>query len=63
MGRPATRPTKLKDGFYIEVKNPGSSAVVIRRETREQMILAVEEYSRTKEVNILGEMKDDKWVN
>ena len=62
MGRPATKPARLKDGFYIEVKNPRSSGVLVRRDTREQMLLAVEDYSRTKEVNILGEMRNDKWV-
>lgn len=62
MGRPATKPARLRDGFYIEVKNPGSSGVLVRRDTREQMIMAAEDYSRVKEVNILGEMRNDKWV-
>lgn len=62
MGRPATKPARLKDGFYIEVKNPGSTGVLVRRDTKEQMLMAVEDYSRTKEVNILGEMRNDKWV-
>jgi len=62
MGRPATKPARLRDGFYIEVKNPGSSGVLVRRDTREQMILAAEDYSRVKEVNVLGEMRNDKWV-
>ncbi len=62
MGRPPSKPARLKNGFYIEVKNPGSGAIIIRRDTQEQMLLAAEEYSRTKEVHVLGEMKDDKWV-
>ena len=62
MGRPATKPARLKDGFYIEVKNQGSGGVLIRRDTEEQMMLAAEDYSRTKEVTVLGEMKGDKWV-
>jgi hypothetical protein len=62
MGRPATKPAKLKDGFYIEVKNQGGNGILVRRDSREQMLLAVEDYSRTKVVNILGEMKNDKWV-
>jgi len=62
MGRPATRPAKLKNGFYIEVKNPGAGSIKIRRDTKEQMMLAAEEYSRTKQVLVLGEMKDDKWL-
>ncbi len=63
MGRPATKPAKLKDGFYIEVKNQGSGGVLIRRDTEEQMMLAVKDYSRMKVVNVLGEMKDDKWID
>ena len=63
MGRPATKPARLKDGFYIEVKNQGSGGILIRRDTEEQMKLAAEDYSRMKEVTILGEMKNDKWVN
>jgi len=63
MGRPATKPARLKDGFYIEVKNQGSGGVLIRRDTEEQMKLAAEDYSRMKQVTILGEMKNDKWVN
>lgn len=63
MGRPATKPARLKDGFYIEVKNQGSGGVLIRRDTKEQMIMAAEEYARMKEVVILGEMKNDKWLS
>lgn len=63
MGRPPTKPARLKNGFYIEVKNQGSGAIIIRRDTKEQMLLAAEEYSRTKQVTVLGEMKDDKWVD
>ena len=63
MGRPATKHAKLRDGFYIQVKNQGGSGVLVRRDTKEQMMLAAEDYSRTKEVNVLGEMKNDKWIN
>jgi|TARA_R110000737_G_scaffold117240_1_gene149936 hypothetical protein len=62
MGRPATKPAKLRDGFYIEVKNQGSSGVLVRRDTREQMVMAAEDYARTKVVNVLGEMRSEKWV-
>ncbi|MFN5416190.1 MAG: hypothetical protein ACK5B9_03975 [Flavobacteriia bacterium] len=63
MGRPATKPARLRDGFYIEVKNAGSGAVFVRRDTREQMLVAAEEYKRTKQVNVLGEIKNDKWLD
>lgn len=62
MGRPPTRPARLRDGFYIEVKTQGSNAILVRRDTREQMILAAEDYARTKQVIIRGEMRSDKWV-
>ncbi len=64
MGRPPTREKKLKDGFYIEVRNKGSqSGVKIWRGTREQMVQSAEDYSRAKDVVQLGEMKDGKWLD
>jgi hypothetical protein len=63
MGRPATKPARLKDGFYIEVKNQGSGGILIRRDTKEQMLMAAEDYSRMKQVTVLGEMKNDKWLD
>lgn len=63
MGRPATKPARLRDGFYIEVKTPGSGSIFVRRDTREQMLSAAEDYSRTKNVTIRGEMKNDKWID
>lgn len=65
MGRPPTKPAKLKDGYYIEVRNEGSrsNGIKIRRDTKEEMLLAVESYSRIKDVNVLGELKNDKWVD
>ena len=65
MGRPPTKPAKLKDGFYIEVRNEGSrtSGIKIRRDSREEIILAIKNYSRIKDVVVLGELKNDKWVD
>jgi len=63
MGRPATRPARLRDGFYIEVRNPGQSGIRLRRDTKEQMMMAAKEYSKSKEVVILGEVRDDKFLN
>lgn len=59
MGRPPTRPAKLKDGFYIEVRNEGSKAngIKIRRDTKEEMLMAIEDYNRIKDVTVLGELK------
>ncbi|MFN5983757.1 MAG: hypothetical protein ACK479_09875 [Fluviicola sp.] len=61
MGRPATKQARLKDGFYIEVRNSGSQTIRIRRDTKEQMLLAAEENKRSKNVVITGETRDDKW--
>lgn len=63
MGRPPTKPKKLKDGFYVEVRNIGSkSGIKIRRDDEVTLQHAIEEYERTKEVIILGELKNGKWL-
>lgn len=65
MGRPATAQlTKLKDGFYIEIRSKGSnSGIKIRRESVMAMNQAVKDYQRTMDVVVLGEYKDGKWLN
>ncbi len=64
MGRPATRPTKLKDGFYIEIRNKGSkSGVKLYNATKMQMQRAIKMYERSKEVIILGESVNGKFVD
>lgn len=64
MGRPPTRPKKLKDGYYIEVRNTGAaSGVKIRRDTEDEMMLAVKDYEKSKEVIILGKSVNGKFVD
>ncbi len=64
MGRPPTRSKKLRDGFYIEICNKGSkSGIKIIRKNEEEMNQAIKEYEKSKEVIILGESKNGKWVN
>lgn len=64
MGRPATRPGKLKDGFYIEILNKGAKkGIKLYRETEKQMLQAIEEYRRTKDINVLGESKNNKFIS
>jgi hypothetical protein len=63
MGRPPTKPARLRDGFYIEVKNSGSGGIRIRRDTKEQMLIAAEDYGKSKQVTILGEIRNDKWIH
>ena len=64
MGRPPTKPKKLKDGFYIEVRNKGSkTGIKIRRDTRDELDQAIKEYQRAKTVIVLGEYKNGKWID
>lgn len=64
MGRPATRPTKLKDGFYIEIRNKGSrSGVKLYNATEMHMERSIKMYERSKEVLILGECVNGKFKN
>lgn len=61
MGRPPTTPTKLKDGFYLEIRNIGSkSGIKIFRDTKQEMEDAKEMYEKTKDVVVLGEYKNGK---
>ena len=61
MGRPATKPTKLKDGFYLEIRNKGSkSGIKIMRETEKAMNIAIREYEKVKDVVLLGEFINGK---
>lgn len=64
MGRPPTRPKKLRDGFYIEIRNKGSkTGIKIRRDDKEQMLIAIKEYKKIKDVIVLGEYKNGKMVD
>ena len=64
MGRPPTKPKKLKDGYYIEVRNKrAASGVKVRRDTRAQMELAIKEYERTKVIIVIGEIKNGKPID
>lgn len=64
MGRPPTRPKKLRDGYYIEVRNTGAnSGIKIRRDTEAEMMLAVKDYEKSKEVVILGECINGKFAS
>ena len=65
-GRPPTRPVVFRDGFYIEVRNRGTdpgSGIKLRKESREEMLAAIEEYRKTKLVIVLGEYKDGAPLN
>ena len=58
-GRPRERAITLMDGFYIEISNAGESkGIKIRSESKAAMELAAKNYSKFKEVTILGEYKN-----
>ena len=57
-GRPRERAITLMDGFYIEISNKGESkGLKIRSENRAAMELSAKQYSKYKDVTILGEYK------
>jgi hypothetical protein len=61
MGRPSTKPKDLRDGYYIEVRNKNQkSGIKIRRDTMDQLLLAIDEYKESKEVVILGKQENGK---
>ena len=64
MGRPATKPLDLRDGFYVEIRNRGSrTGIKIRRDNQKQMEFAIKEYEKNKDVIVFGEYKNGKAVN
>lgn len=64
MGRPSTKPKDLRDGYYIEVRNKNkNTGVKIRRDTKEQLLMAIEEYKGLKDVVILGKSKNGKMLD
>jgi len=64
MGRPATKPKELRDGFYIEIRNKGArTGIKIRRDNKQQMMFAIKEYEKNKEVIVLGEYINGKSID
>jgi len=63
-GRPVTNPVELKDGFYLELKTKGSKpSVKIRRDSTDEIELAIGQYKNSKIVNYLGQVKAGKWLD
>jgi len=64
MGRPQIKPKEFRNGFYLEVCNRGSrTGIKIVRETLEEMMNAIKEYEKQKDIYILGEFKNGKWLS
>ena len=63
-GRPSTKPPKLRDGFYIELRTQGSSSPIkIIRKNMQEVEIAIAQYSKNKVVNYLGQVKGGKWLD
>ena len=62
MGWPATKPKKLIDGYYIEIKNKNqkSGGIKIHRDNIKELVIAIQEYGKTKEVTVLGKLENGK---
>jgi hypothetical protein len=63
-GRPPTKPARLMDGFYVEVRNKMTKekGIRIRSESKAGMENIARLYAANKEVTVLGEYKDDEWL-
>lgn len=58
-GRPREKAITLMDGFYIEIFNKGENkGLKIRSESKAAMENAAKQYSKYKDVNILGEYRN-----
>ena len=63
-GRPATKPVKLKEGYYIELRTKGAgSPIKIRRDTKAEMEFATKQYEKSKIVTYLGQVQGGKWLD
>lgn len=55
----------LKDGYYIEIKSNVAnhqSPILVRRNSKEDIELALRQYSKTKNARYYGEIKNQKLV-
>ena len=60
--RPKTAPPKFLDGFYLEVQT-NSGSVKIRRDSSDDLMKAIAEFRRTKNVTVLGEHRNGQWLH
>ncbi len=55
----------LKDGYYMEIKsspNSHQTGILLRRNTKKELELAMKQYEKTKDVRYYGHIKDQKLV-
>ena len=63
-GRPPTKPVKLKEGYYIELRTKGAGAAIkIRRDTKDEIDRATKQYEKSKIVSYLGQVVEGKWID
>lgn len=61
MGKSITKYPKLRNGYYIEVRNRNQkSGIIIRNESINELFQAIKKYEKTKDVMILGKWKNGK---
>lgn len=64
MARPSTRGVRLKDGYYIEVRNKGAqSGIKIHRDSFEAAQMALSSYSKMHDVQYVGKVENGKVVS
>lgn len=63
MARPTTREINFKNGYYIEVRQPGAQkGVKIRRETHAQIQRAISRYKKFYDIQYIGKIENGKVV-
>lgn len=62
-GRPSTKPTKLKSGFYVELSNKGAGRVKLRKNNMAEVERTIRQFEGVKDVVFLGEKKDGVWLS
>ena len=63
-GRPATKPAKLREGFYLELKNKNASLPVkLRRESMAEIKMLIKQYEKIKDTTYLGELRAGRWLD
>ncbi|MBV6646196.1 MAG: hypothetical protein KI790_12145 [Cyclobacteriaceae bacterium] len=64
MGRPATTPVSLRDGYYIELRHKGEKrGIKLRRESIEQVQASIRKYNKSYDVHYIGLIKKGKVVD
>jgi hypothetical protein len=64
LGRPATTPVKLKDGYYLELRHKGENkGIKMRRDSIDHIRVSIRKYKPYYEVHFYGLVKKGKVVD